>query len=134
MSFFIYMQFDFLKSATSNSKKKKKNCFKHIVITKRVFHICAVWCYSCINENFDFNEDHLISLNIIAITFYTRFWSFCFMTFSYCPYNCFSILSNVLVIIVSTDWNSSKEFGVVHLRYQIKTSSCPHCTDKHEEH
>ena len=101
VSFFICMQFNFLKQPLLTLKKVY---FKHIVITKRVFHRATVWSYSlCINENFDLNEDQPISLLIIAITFCTRFLSFCFMTFSYSPYNRFFILSNVFVIIVSTE-------------------------------
>lgn len=70
----------------------------------RVFHIDTVWSYSlCINENFDFYEDQAVSLIIIAVTFCIRFWSFCLMTFSYSPYNCFFILSNILIIICSTE-------------------------------
>lgn len=68
-----------------------------------ILHSTTIWSNAlCINENFYFNEDQSISLIIIAIIFCIRFWSFC-LTFSYSPSNCFFILSNVLIIIVSTE-------------------------------
>lgn len=108
----------------------KKNCFKHLFITKRVFHISTVWTYSCVlmktitlmKSIYITDESKCYQILVFLLEFECLKFS---LEVYHHPFEHFSNNCHY--------WNSSKEFWSCTFGVSDETSSCSHYTGECEE-